>query len=359
MRKWRWYVLAVSGALIVGLIAFSTLVRLDELVQAQGMVEPLDFVDIRAPMNLLLKDILCEEYQYVKAGQPLALLEDYELKHEVESAHDQVEQAKAAVDRARAELRMLESSPRPEELRLAKEECQQARLKLMVQQSKLQRVEGLYAKKYASQEDLEEVKMLYQIAESEYAAAQARLELVERGPTPDELAAGRFGALEAEASYAETQESLAKAQEQLSQTVLTAPRDGMVSMIRQRVGYMLNAGDLVIALAGGEDKVLRVWVREDDVVKVRLGQKVDVESQLYRHRRDRAMGEVIKIDPFGEARRGQQHYEVKVKITREPAPLKLGSSAWASIRVGRRTILGMIRGTGERFGAISGGSDQP
>jgi hypothetical protein len=99
---------------------------------------------------------------------------------------------------------------------------------------------------------------------------------------------------------------------------------------------------------------LLAWVRESDAAKVRSSQEVAIESQLYRQGRSRCRGEVIKIDPYGESKRGQQHYEVKIMITQESAPLKLGSSAWASIRVGRRTILDMIRGTGARFGSVEG-----
>jgi hypothetical protein len=170
------------------------------------------------------------------------------------------------------------------------------------------------------------------------------------------LAAARSRIQEAEATYAQAQEALSTAEERLHQTVLTAPRDGMVFWIKQRIGYMLQAGDMVMALAGEGDRLLRVWVREGDAVKVRLNQKVRIESQLYSRRRDWAYGEVIKVDPQGESKRGQQHYEVKIKITEEASPLKYGSSAWAKIWVGKRTIFDMIRGTGERFGSISGRS---
>ena len=356
MKKWRQYLLIIGLVLVIGFVLFALFFKLNEVVEARGILEPYDFMDIRTPLNLVLKDILCEEYEHVKAGQKLALLEDYELKHQVEAARDEVKKAKATSDRAKAQLNILESSPRPEELKLAQEQVEQARLKLKVQQNKLERIEGLYAKKYVSQEDLEEVKMYYKITESEYAEAQTRLELVQRGPTPDELVAARSRVQEAEATYAQAQEALKTAEETLRQTVLTAPRDGMVFWIKQRVGYMLQAGDMVMAVAGEDGKLLRVWVRERDAVKVRLNQKVRIESQLYSRRRYWAYGEVIKIDPQGESKRSQQHYEVKVKITQEPSPLKYGSSAWAKIWVGKRTILDMILGTGERFGSIGGRS---
>jgi multidrug resistance efflux pump len=308
-------------------------------------------MDIRAPLNLVLKDILCDEYEHVEAGQNLALLEDYELKHQVEAAQEEVKKAGAALEQAKARLSILESSPRPEELKLAQEGVEQARLKLKVHQAKMERIEGLYAKRYVSQEDLEEAKMYYEIAESEYAEAQTRLELVQRGPTSEELRAASSRVEEAKATYDQAQEALETTQERLSLTVLKAPRDGMIFWIKQRVGYMLQAGDMVMAVAGEEGKLLRVWVREQDAVKVRLGQKVRIESQLYSRRRHWSYGEVIKVDPQGESKRGQQHYEVKVKITEERSPLKFGSSAWAKISVGKRTILDMILGTGERFGS--------
>jgi len=353
MKKWRQYLLIIGLVLVIGFVLFALFFRFNEVVEAKGIVEPYDFMDIRTPLSLVLKDILCEEYEHVKAGQKLALLEDYELKHQVEAGQDEVEKAKATLDRAKAQWKILESSPQPEELKLAHEQVEQARLKLKVQQSRLERLEGLHAKKYVSQEDLEEVRMYCEIAESEYAEAQIRLELVQRGPTPEELVAARSRVQEAEATYSQAQEALSTAEERLRQTILTAPRDGMVFWIKQRIGYMLQAGDMVVAVAGRGDKLLRVWVREQDAIKVRLNQKVRIESQLYSRRRDWAYGEVIKIDPQGESKRGQQHYEVKVKITEEASPLKYGSSAWAKIWVGKRTILDMILGTGERFGSIS------
>ncbi len=109
----------------------------------------------------------------------------------------------------------------------------------------------------------------YRAAEAAVAQAQAYLEGLEAGPTPEEIAV-----LEAQVRQAQAQ--LESARTVLAKLTLTAPVGGQVVEVIGHAGELAAPGVTLITLADLEQVTLTVYVPENRLGQVQVGQPVEV-----------------------------------------------------------------------------------
>jgi HlyD family secretion protein len=165
----RWVVLPVGLAALVGFgflrsrpplvaVAHPVFQQVVQSVAATGTVIGVDESDVGAELSGRLASLLVKEGDLVRKGQQLAQLETRLLK-------TQLEQARAALTTAEAQLAQASRGPLPSEVARTQAEVQQAR----------------------------------KVAEGQLVASQQKLLEVENGPTREELEQARGQALQAEA----------------------------------------------------------------------------------------------------------------------------------------------------------------
>jgi HlyD family secretion protein len=179
---------------------------------------------------------------------------------------------------------------------------------------------------------LHAAEMAHDLAEAQVLAAQAALDELEAGPTEEEVAI-------AEASVRQAEAGVRLVDAQIAQLTLTAPMDGVVTSRSAQVGETATAGAPLLTIANLDQVTLVIYVPENRVGQVRLGQEVEVQvdsfpSQVF-------VGHVTNI--AGEAEftpRNVQTQEervnlvfaVKVSIPNADQKLKPGMPADATIR---------------------------
>ncbi|MCX7855353.1 MAG: efflux RND transporter periplasmic adaptor subunit, partial [Anaerolineae bacterium] len=109
----------------------------------------------------------------------------------------------------------------------------------------------------------------YRAAEAAVAQAQAYLDGLQAGPTPEEIAT-----LEAQVRQAEAQ--LESARTVLTKLTLTAPVGGQVVEVVSHAGELAAPGVTLITLADLEQVTLTVYVPENRLGQVWVGQPVEV-----------------------------------------------------------------------------------
>ncbi|MDW8068200.1 MAG: efflux RND transporter periplasmic adaptor subunit [Anaerolineae bacterium] len=114
----------------------------------------------------------------------------------------------------------------------------------------------------------------YRAAEAAVAQAQAVLDGLEAGPTPEEIAA-----LEAQVRQAEAQ--LESARTVLAKLTLTAPVGGQVVEVVGHAGEIASPGITLIALADLEQVTLTVYVPANRLGQVWVGQPVEVKVDSF------------------------------------------------------------------------------
>ena len=251
-------------------------------VVAPGMVEPWgDQVDLSAQEPGWITAVTAREGDVVRAGQPLASLEDAAQRHAVQLGEADLAEALAAFTR-------IERGATAEELRQAEAdvEATAARSDLAratAERTARLRVEGVVA------EDAADRAVADAHAQSALAdRAQARLIEVQRGARPEDRRIVRARLETAHARLRVAQDSLARRR-------IVAPTAGTVLLSRFHAGefYTLGAGPLFV-LGDMSRLQVRLEVDEIDALDVRPG----VECGLYSDAGVRiAEGRVVRLAP--------------------------------------------------------------
>ncbi len=179
---------------------------------------------------------------------------------------------------------------------------------------------------------LHSAEMQYDLAQAQVAAAQAALDELEAGPTEEEIAM-------AEAQVRQAEAAVRLIDAQISKLTLTAPMDGIVTSRGAQTGETAMAGASLLTIANLDQVTLVIYVPENRVGQVQLGQEVEVRVDSFPERA--FVGHVANI--AGEAEftpRNVQTQEervnlvfaVKVRLPNPDHALKPGMPADATIQ---------------------------
>lgn len=167
------------------------------------------------------------------------------------------------------------------------------------------------------------------------AGAQARLDALKNGATAQQLAV-------AQAQVAQAEAALATATAQAARTVVTAPRDGVISRRATHVGEAVAPGASLLAIAPLRDLRLTVYVPEDRIGQVMLNQDVDITVDSFPG--ETFHGTVTFIAPQAEftprnvqtqSDRAKTVFAVRVRVPNDDQRLKPGMFADARLDAGR------------------------
>jgi HlyD family secretion protein len=254
----------------------------------------------------------------VKAGDELATLDRAEL--DARRA-----QAQAALVAARATLNDLEAGATIEERSRAREAMRASEQRLADAQRDFDRVQRLLAGGAVAQEVFDKAKLALDLATAQRNQAAADLQLAEKGPRPDRVAAQRAIIGQAEAA-------LRQADAARENGVIIAPFSGVVAVRDREPGETAAAGAPVLTLVDLTDRWVRVYIREDRIGAVHLGQRATIHSDTYPDKT--YAGTVSFIASQAEftprnvqttAERVKLVYAVKVRVTGdESQELKVG-----------------------------------
>ena len=140
-------------------------------------------------------------------------------------------------------------------------------------------------------------------------------------------------------AFANAESQLLSARKDLENARVRAPQSGVVTQRYASVGSMLSGGAPVAHIVDSDELKMTIQVGERDVLKVRSGQIVSVESDLYAGSPFR--GTVSAVSPKGDS---TLSFPVEISLTADPQrPLYDGMSAKARIGIGTRDILAIPR----------------
>jgi RND family efflux transporter MFP subunit len=181
---------------------------------------------------------------------------DHELA--VTRAQAQIAEARAALAARAARLQELRSGSRPQEVQRAIADVQEAKAVLDNAQAELERMEALYRQELIAAQNRDAARMAFAVARERHRNAEERLALVRAGPREEEIRAAEAAAGQAEAVLATARAALAQARLELARTRVQAPYRGRVRETLANVGQVVAPGT----------PLARVYAT--DVVEVRL-----------------------------------------------------------------------------------------
>jgi HlyD family secretion protein len=170
-----------------------------------------------------------------------------------------------------AELR---AGARPEELAQAREAARAARERHVDAQRDLERARTLLAGGAIAQEVVDKAQLAVDVAAAQRDQAEQQLKLVEAGPRQERIAAQNAAVAQAAAMVEQAEAALAHA-------VVLAPFDGLITVRDREPGETVGAGAPVLTLTDLGDRWVRIYIREDRIGAVQLGQNASVTSDTY------------------------------------------------------------------------------
>lgn len=309
-RRWAAAAALVVAGGAVGLFLVRRGDGTDGLV-ASGTLEATE-ADLGFQVAGRVEEVVPREGTSVPEGEELAWLERTELEARLRAAEAQ---ARAAG----ARLAELERGYRAEEVEQGRAALRAAERQLADARRDLERTRRLHEGGAVSRQGLDDAETALELAEARHREAAERLRILESGPRREQIEARRGALAQAEAEAAEARAILGNA-------VIRAPFDGVVTVRHREPGETVSPGSPVLTLMNPADRWVRIFVREDAVGRVSLGQRAEITTDSFR---DRVYaGEVTFIADEAEftprnvqtaEERVKLVFEVKVRVTGDEA----------------------------------------
>ncbi|KAB2965129.1 MAG: HlyD family efflux transporter periplasmic adaptor subunit [Thermoanaerobaculia bacterium] len=302
----------VAAAVAGGLIWQLTRSRGDDGagLAAAGTVEATDArLGFELPGRLV--EIAVREGERVAAGQELAWLDGSELEA-------RRGQAAAQVDVARARLAELESGFRREEIEQGRAAAAAAGERVADAERDLERTRMLFDGKAVAREALDKSALALELARRQREQAASQLNLLERGARPEQIAGALAQVAQAEAAVETLDATLAKLR-------LVAPFAGVISVRHREPGETVGVGTPVLTLLDLDDRWVRIYVPENRLGRVALGQRAAITADTFPERKYEGsvsfIGSEAEFTPKNvqtNEERVRLVYAVRIRITGDP-----------------------------------------
>jgi HlyD family secretion protein len=297
------------------------------LLLASGTVEATDAqLGFQLPGRIVA--IAAREGDRVEAGAEIASLD----ATETVARRDQ---AAASLVAALAQLAELEAGFRSEEVGQARAQLVAARERVADAERDLERTRTLHEGRAVSREALDKAQLALDLAAAQRDQAGEQLSLFERGPRHERIDVARAQVAAAEAAVAGLDALL-------DHHRLRAPFAGLVTVRHREPGEIVPAGAAVVTLLDPGDRWVRIYVPENRLAAVQIGQRASILSDTYPGKRyEGAVSFVASEAEFTPKNvqtaeeRVRLVYAVKVRVTGDPGfELKPGLPADVELEAG-------------------------
>jgi multidrug resistance efflux pump len=247
---------------------------------------PLDRVELHTQVSGEVKEVFVKEGDRIKKDQAIGLLDP----REHQKNYDVV---LADLDKARADLKLLEAGAKPEEIEKAKQQVTTAEKRYEYSSIEAKRLEELYKTGVTPEEEYLEAAKIADVDAANLEFAKAHLKLVKSGARPEEVEAQK-------AIIRDLETRLKFYEEDIAFSRITAPISGVIitAYMESKVGQILNKGDLFAIMQDATKIQAEIYVPEGDIGEVSLDASVRVK--LWAYPTKYFHGKVVSIAPAAE-----------------------------------------------------------
>jgi HlyD family secretion protein len=233
MKRRNTVILIVVVLIVVTiLILVSIRSRINKgVIEANGFVEG-DVINVSAKVNARVKDVLVNEGDTVKKGQPLLVLDLREADYSLDSLDKTISSLWARSGELRARLDNAKKD--------------------------LDRIEKLRKDDMVSDSALDNARVQYDSLNSQYQSLIAQIEAQKNTKGAAEV--------------------------QMEEETITSPVDGIVDSVNIYVGELAVLGRSLMSVLNPKKKYIRVYLSEEELPGVRVGDEVEIHIDAYKDR---------------------------------------------------------------------------
>lgn len=358
MNRKRAVIIILVVAAIATAAAYSAgWFRHDNALQGSGTVEARD-IRVGSKIAGRIDKVLVREGDTVQAGQVLITFDDRELMATLQQSQasaqkaqrgyrkEEVEQARAAADAAKAEYEQRQNGYRHEDIAAAQAELDRARADETRSQLDWQRYDALAKKDLVSKQQRDTAEANWKMAQAQSENAQHKLDELKRGYRREEIAAAKARYQQAAANLSMMERgnrpedvALAKAaysfeQARFRETQVVAPTAATVEVLDVRPGDLVAPNTPVATLLERDQIYVRIYIPETQLGHVQLGQKAEIRVDSFP--KEVFEGVVEQINQQAEflprnvqtrEERVHQVFGVKVRINETSGKIRAGMAA--------------------------------
>ncbi len=291
-------------------------------VVATGKIEPRAKVDVKSKASGIVKQIFVDYGDWVKQGQVLVELDKEELQARLREARATLLAAEAAEQAAHASHERNQIEAEGPDLPFLK--------------SSLARAQQLHKDGLIAKSVLEEAEKAYQLALNRQMTALRNVSVA------------RADVSRAQAQVAQARAIVDRAEEDLRNSTIISPLNGLVLSRHVEVGDAVSSilvlganATLVMSLGDVSDVYVLGQVDEADIGKVFIGQPARIVVESFKDRK--FAGKVTKISPLGVERENVTTFEVRVSIQNPTGELKANMTANAEIILEEKPDVLLVR----------------
>jgi HlyD family secretion protein len=261
-----------------------------EEVMGTGTLEPRVQATISAKISGRVSRVLVDQGDRVTKGQVLAILDDGDLRQQVEIAKADEAATKAGVDRAAADVVSAEATA-------------------LHSRSVFARIATLAKQEAVSRQDLDDATQQHDVAEAQLSRAQ-------------------LAKVEIERQVIKAEAALQYSQEKLSDTQISSPFDGLVIRRERDPGAIVVPGSSILQVISTEEMWVAAWVDESAMANLAVGQgaRVTFRSEPGKSYK----GTLARISPLAD--RETREFQADVLVKELPKTWAVGQRAEVYIK---------------------------
>jgi membrane fusion protein YbhG len=245
----------------------------------------------------------------------------------------QLEQAVAGEEAADAQLRLLKNGARSEDIQSAQDAVKQAKINLDLAERDFNRMNELYSSKTITRKQFEDAQARFESAQAQYSSAQENLKKLQNFARPEEIK-------QAQANLDRQKAAVDLLKKNIRDSYVVSPLTGFIVQKYVEKGETVSMLSSLFKVSELNTVKLVIYISEEDLGKIKLGQKADVTSDTYKNKSYN--GNVIYISPEAEFtpkniqtkdERTKLVFAVKIEIKNPDFELKPGMPADAVIHL--------------------------
>ena len=292
-------------------------------IEASGNIETTDVV-VSSRVNGNVQRILIDEGSRVKTGDTVMVLDHETLDY-------QLDQALATVKMAKAQLELLKIGARKEDIQQGEDALRQTQVNLSLAEQNKDRMTKLYASNSVTKKQYDDAAAAYDLAKSQVNAATENLKKLKNYARPEEIT-------QAEANVQKAIAAVNLLKKNISDCFVTSPINGFIVNKYVEVGETATMLTSLFEVSDLNPVKLDIYISEEDLGKIKLGQKADVSTDTYKNKVYE--GKVIYISPEAEFtpknvqtkdERTKLVFKVKIQVSNPKFELKAGMPADAVV----------------------------
>ncbi|HPF52733.1 MAG TPA: HlyD family secretion protein [Draconibacterium sp.] len=263
----------VVGLLLAGALAWvvSHFVHLGNVEFTDNAQIKQQIVPIHSRVQGYIKKIYINEYEPVKKGDTLMVIDDIEYRVHLAQAEADYQNAFVGQKAMGASVRTAQNN-----IEVTKAVIDESRVRMENAQKEFERYETLLAQKAVTKQQYDNIKTNYEAAKARYE--QVKYQNNTTSLVKDEQTL-RFDQTSAQIKLAEA--SLELARLNLSYTVITAPCDGVTGRKNIEEGQLVQPGQSVLDLVNGEEIWITANYKETQLAHIKDGHQVEITVDAF------------------------------------------------------------------------------